>query len=109
MDKDDTLSEEEARPFIRNFAQLVIGMEPKVAYDEKVVNSIYREMGGGEEMNPINKVSMYNFLFKYRNEGSCEKATMEGEVYQEEASQKLAVHGGKHGLKDHVVNWNPRP
>ena len=42
IDNDETLSEEEARPFIRNFAQVVLGMEPKVAYSEPMINNIYR-------------------------------------------------------------------
>ena len=58
-------------------------------------------------MNPLNMVSIYNYLFNNREKGSCEKATMEGEVYQEK--EKTMIQGGKHGLKDHVVTWNPRP
>ena len=41
LDKDDTLSQEEALPFIRNFAQVVIGMEPKVAFDQNVILGLY--------------------------------------------------------------------
>ena len=47
LDKDDSLNEAEVMPFIANFAQKVIGMEPKQACTIEFKREMYTEMGGG--------------------------------------------------------------